>query len=270
MICKQHVEDVGVGLLDFVEQHHGVGPAADLLGQLAAFLEADVARRGADQPADVVLLHVLAHVDLDQGVLVAEHELGQGLGQQGLAHAGGAGEDEAAGGPLGVLQAAAAAADGLGDRLDRLVLADDRACAARLPSSSAASSLRCVMRVSGTPVIFETTSAITSSSTTPSVSRDFSRHSRVISLLLLLELVGLVAQGGGLLEVLVGDRLFLLLVELLDLARRSPSGRAAGSSTFRRTRAPGLVDHVDGLVRQAAAGDVAARTARRPPPRRRR
>ena len=113
---QQHVEDVGVGLLDFVEQHDGVGPAADLLGQLAAFLVADVARRGADQPADVVLLHVLAHVDLDQGVLVAEHELGQGLGQQRLADAGRAGEDEAAGRPLRVLQAAAAAADGLGDR----------------------------------------------------------------------------------------------------------------------------------------------------------
>jgi hypothetical protein len=35
-------------------------------------------------------------------------------------------------------------------------------------------------RVSGMPVILLTTSAITSSSTTPSVSRDFSRHSRVI------------------------------------------------------------------------------------------
>ena len=37
-----------------------------------------------------------------------------------------------------------------------------------------------VIRVNGTPVILETTSAITSSSTTPSVSRDFSRHSCVI------------------------------------------------------------------------------------------
>ena len=37
-----------------------------------------------------------------------------------------------------------------------------------------------VSRVSGMPVIFETTSAITSSSTTPSVSRAFSRHSRVM------------------------------------------------------------------------------------------
>ena len=122
---QQHVEDVRVGLLDFVEQHHRVRPAADALGELAAFLVADVARRGADQPADVVLLHVLGHVDLDQGVFVAEHELGQGLGQQRLADAGGAQEDEAAHRPVRVLQAAAAAADGLGDRLDRLVLADD-------------------------------------------------------------------------------------------------------------------------------------------------
>ncbi len=37
-----------------------------------------------------------------------------------------------------------------------------------------------VIRVSGMPVILETTSAITSSSTTPSASRDFSRQSRVM------------------------------------------------------------------------------------------
>ena len=36
------------------------------------------------------------------------------------------------------------------------------------------------IRVSGMPVIFETTSAMTSSSTTPPFSRDFSRHSLVI------------------------------------------------------------------------------------------
>ncbi len=63
---------------------------------------------------------------------------------------------------------------------------------------------------------------ITSSSTTPSISLDFSRHSRVIGLLLLLELVGLVAQVGGLLEVLLGDGGLLLLVELLDLAVDAP------------------------------------------------
>ena len=47
---QQHVEDVGVGLLDLVEQHDGVGPAAHRLGELAALLVADVAGRRADEP----------------------------------------------------------------------------------------------------------------------------------------------------------------------------------------------------------------------------
>ena len=79
---QQHVEHVGMGLFDFVEQHDRVRPAADLFGELATFFVADVARRSADQAADVVLLHVLAHVDLDEGILIAEHELGQRLGEQ--------------------------------------------------------------------------------------------------------------------------------------------------------------------------------------------
>ena len=77
-------------------------------------------------------------------------------------------------------------------------------------------------------------------------------------LLLLLELVGLVAQGGGLLEVLVGDRLFLLVVEVLDLFVDFLQVGRPGHRLQMHAGA-GLVDHVDGLVRQAAAGDVAAR-----------
>ena len=41
-----HVEHVRMGLLDLVEQHHGVRPAADRLGQLTALVVADVAGRG--------------------------------------------------------------------------------------------------------------------------------------------------------------------------------------------------------------------------------
>ena len=101
-----------------------VGLAPDRLGQLAALFEADVAGRRADEAADVVPLHELAHVDLDQGVLAAEHELGEGLGQLGLADAGRAQEDERADRALGILQAGPGAADGLGDDVDRLLLAD--------------------------------------------------------------------------------------------------------------------------------------------------
>ncbi len=42
---EQDVEHVGVRLLDLVEQHDAVGPAAHRLGELAALVVADVARR---------------------------------------------------------------------------------------------------------------------------------------------------------------------------------------------------------------------------------
>ena len=86
---EQDVEDLGVGLLDLVEEHDRVALAPHRLGQLAALVEADVAGRGADQARHVVALHELAHVDLDERVLAAEHELGERSGELGLADAGG-------------------------------------------------------------------------------------------------------------------------------------------------------------------------------------
>ena len=83
-----------MGLFDLVEQHHGIGAATDLLRELAPLLEADESRRRTNQAADVVLLHVFAHVDLDERVGVTEHELCEGLGQERLTHARWAGEHE--------------------------------------------------------------------------------------------------------------------------------------------------------------------------------
>jgi hypothetical protein len=62
---QQHVEHVGVGLFDLVEQHHLVGPPSHRLGERAAFLVADIAGRRADQAGDRMLLHVFRHVDAD-------------------------------------------------------------------------------------------------------------------------------------------------------------------------------------------------------------
>jgi peptide deformylase len=45
---QQHVEDVGVRLLDLVEQEHAVRLAAHGLGQRATFVVTDVTRRRAD------------------------------------------------------------------------------------------------------------------------------------------------------------------------------------------------------------------------------
>ena len=121
---QQRVEHVRVGLLDLVEQHDRVGPAAHRLGQLAALLVADVAGRRADQPRDRVLLHVLGHVDPDHRVLGVEHELGERPRQLGLADAGRAEEQERADRPVGVLEPGARAPQRRRHRLDRLVLAD--------------------------------------------------------------------------------------------------------------------------------------------------
>ena len=46
---QQDVEHFVVGLLDLVEQHHAVLPAADSFRQLTALLIPDIARRRADQ-----------------------------------------------------------------------------------------------------------------------------------------------------------------------------------------------------------------------------
>ena len=121
---QQHVEDVGVRLLDLVEQDHRVGAPAHRLGQLPALVVADVAGRRADQARDRVLLHVLGHVDADDRLLGVEHELGQRPRQLGLADAGRAEEQEAADRPVRVGEAGPRAAQRVGDGLDRLVLAD--------------------------------------------------------------------------------------------------------------------------------------------------
>ena len=85
---QQRVEDVGVGLFDLVEEHDGERLATNGFGELTALFVTDVARRRADEAAHRVLLHVLGHVELDERVLVIEEELGQRLGELGLADAG--------------------------------------------------------------------------------------------------------------------------------------------------------------------------------------
>jgi hypothetical protein len=112
-----------VRLLDLVEQHNRVRAPAHGLGELAALLVADVARRGADEAGHRVLLLVLGHVDADHRPLVVEQEVGQRPGQLGLAHPGGSEEEETADGAVGVGQARPAAADGVGHRGHGVLLA---------------------------------------------------------------------------------------------------------------------------------------------------
>ena len=122
---QEDVEDVGRGLLDLVEQHDGERTAADRLGQLAALLVADVARRRADQPRDGMLLAVLRHIDTHHRPLVVEQVTGEGPREFGLADAGRPEEDERTDRPVRIREAGTRPDDGLRDRRDRFVLADD-------------------------------------------------------------------------------------------------------------------------------------------------
>ncbi len=92
---QQDVEDIRMRLLDFVEQDDRVRRALHALGELAAFFVAHVSRRRADQLRDRVLLHELRHIEADQRLLAAEHELRQGARDFGLADAGRSEEQEA-------------------------------------------------------------------------------------------------------------------------------------------------------------------------------
>ena len=101
---QEHIIDVRMGLFDLVKEHDRVGPATDLLGQLATFLETDVTGRGSHQPRDIVLLHVFRHIDLDERILFAEGELGQGLGKEGLSDPGRPQEEKRAHGAEWIFQ----------------------------------------------------------------------------------------------------------------------------------------------------------------------
>ena len=91
---QEDVEDIGMRLLDFIEEEHGVRPPADLLGELSALFVADVAGRRADQPCHGVLLHILRHIDAQHGALVVEEEFGEGPRELRLADARRSEKDE--------------------------------------------------------------------------------------------------------------------------------------------------------------------------------
>ena len=63
---QEDVEQVRMGLFDFVEQKHAMGMLIDRVGQQAALVETDIAGRCADQARNRVALHIFRHVEADQ------------------------------------------------------------------------------------------------------------------------------------------------------------------------------------------------------------
>ena len=83
----EELQHVGVGLLDLIQQHHGVRPPAHRFGQHAAFAVTHVARRRSLQGGNGVRLLELRHVDGDQVALAAvqqvrERQRGLGLARR--------------------------------------------------------------------------------------------------------------------------------------------------------------------------------------------
>src|SRR5689334_21585239 len=72
---QQDVEVIRVRLLDFIEQYDAVRRALHALGELSTLFIAYVSGRRADQLRNRVLLHEFGHIEANQRLLTAEHEL---------------------------------------------------------------------------------------------------------------------------------------------------------------------------------------------------
>ena len=122
---QQDILDIRVGLFNLVKEHHAVRAAADGFGELTALIVAKVARGRAQQAGRGVLLLILRHIELEQGFLAAEPAGGKGLGEGGLAHAGGPQKEHGPHGAARLPQPGAAAPDGTCHRSHSPALAHD-------------------------------------------------------------------------------------------------------------------------------------------------
>src|SRR5882672_8108555 len=122
---QQDVEHIRMRFFDFIEQDDGIRRPLDALSQLATFFVTDVSWRRPDQLRNRVLLHEFRHVEADQSLLAAEHELCQRAGDFRFANTGRSEEQERSDRAVWTLQSCAAAADGAGQSAYRLVLRDD-------------------------------------------------------------------------------------------------------------------------------------------------
>src|SRR5215213_6421284 len=252
---QERVEDVGVGLLDLVEENDRVGTPADLLRELSRLFVSDVAWRGADEPVDGVGLLELGHVYPDHGVLLAEEVLGESARKLGLTDTGRAEEYEATNRALGVLDAGPGAPDGLGHGPDRGLLPDDPLVQHSFQVEKPFGLLlHDVSRGHAGPLLQDAGYVLASN--LGGVGLAASGPALVLLVELGLELLDALLEAGGFLVVLGPDGVFLLALEacylLLDALDVHGRYRRAEPHLGR-----GLVEEVDGLVGQEAVRYVA-------------
>ena len=83
---QQDVEYIGVGFLNLVEQHYGVGLASDGFGQLSALVVSYISRRGTYETRYGEFLLIFAHVYSCHQRLVVEQVCSEGFCKFGLSY----------------------------------------------------------------------------------------------------------------------------------------------------------------------------------------
>ena len=252
---EQDVEDVRVRLLDLVQEDQAVRLAAHSVGQLAAVVVADVAGWRADEARDVVLLHELGHVQPDQRILAAEHELGQHFRQVRLADARRPHEHEDTDRPLRILEAGPGAPHGLGDGGDRLVLAHDAVVQRVLHVQEALLLLAGNARDGDArPHAHHIGDVLRADDRRLALAVGAQLFFQMLQLLLQLHFA--IAKLGGELVLLGADGAVLLLAQALQSTQRLLERRRRGGALDAHARGR-LVHQVDRLVGQEAVADVA-------------
>src|SRR5208282_1373319 len=84
---QQDVEHIRMRLLDFVEQDDRIWRPLDAFCQLSTLFVTNVTRRRADQLRYGMLLHELRHIEADESLVAAEHEMRQGASDFSFANA---------------------------------------------------------------------------------------------------------------------------------------------------------------------------------------
>ena len=113
-----------MSLFNLIKKHNGIGLAADLFRELARLVITDIAGRRTNDARDGEFLHEFGHVQPDQALRAVKHVGGKSLDQLGLSDTGAAHEDKAHRFALDLESDPSAPNRGT-DRVHRLVLTDD-------------------------------------------------------------------------------------------------------------------------------------------------
>ena len=111
-------------LLHLIKQNNAVRTAANCFGELTALLIAYISGRRTNEPGDAVFLHILGHVDPNHVLFIVKQAFCQRLCKLRLTYTGGAKEQEAADGPVRVLNPRTGAHNGFCHRAHSLILTD--------------------------------------------------------------------------------------------------------------------------------------------------